>query len=499
MRNNKRKLNSVKFFLAPFLLALAACSGGRSYAPDMADGYSSAPMGRNTKPQTDTNTYLAIKENDFIKTTVANKSSFSMCTSNGAYANMAGLIERGIKPSKDAVIIEQMLNYFSYSYQLNEGESLGVFNEVSDCPWNSGHKLASVAVKAKEVTSTGNFNFVFLIDVSGSMYDEMGNVKTCFTTLIKGLSDNDRVSIVTYASGVNTVVDGASAKDKDTLIEKVNGLMASGSTNGSGGIQKAYEIASKHLINGGNNRVILATDGDFNVGISKTSDLEKFIANKRDSGIYLSVIGFGMGNYHDSTAQTLARNGNGNVFYVSNENDAKNLFVNGLSSMFEVVSKDTKTQVVFDVNQVDSYRLLGYENALLTEAEFNDSNKDAGEVLSGDVTVAMYEIVLKENADLTKSLFTTEIHFKDPKTNEDKVIKNERAIYNSNGSMDFVFQSAVVEFGLLLRDSAYKGEASYDHILDVYANNGGDYSNDENKVKFFELVTKAKQIVNQNY
>ena len=493
MKKNNRKLFSVKFFLAPFLLALGACDAN-GMCCDNVESYNYYPKSADEEIG-DTNSYLDIKENRFTKASENNKSTFSMCSSTEAYTNIKNLINNGSLPNKNSVIIEQMLNYFSYSYQLNENENLGILNEVSDCPWNSSHKLASIAVKAKEVESiSGNLNFVFLIDVSGSMSEELGNVKECFETLTKKLGDNDRVSIVTYANGVNTVLDGASAKDKDLITTKVNSLTASGGTNGSGGIQKAYEIAQKHFINGGNNRVILATDGDFNVGISNQGELEDFISSKRNTGIYLTILGFGMGNYHSSTAQTLARSGNGNVFYVNDRNEARKIFTNGIASVFEVVAKDTKTQIVFDVEQVNTYRLLGYENAMLTDEQFQDEKVDAGEVLSGDVTVAMYEIELTENADLTKSLFTSDIHYKDPKTNEDKFVKNDNAIHNSNYSADFTFQSMVVEYALVLRESKYKGDASLDHVIRMYNENSSNYTNDEDKVGFYTLLTKTKEL-----
>lgn len=503
-KNNIKKLG-VKLFLAPFLIALGACYGSDKdygeencgwYEPGMAADVDEYFIGRE-----DTNSYKEIKEKDFIKTSENDKSTFSLCSTTSAYTNIRNMVmSYNMMPDKNAIKIEQMLNYFKYSYQVNGDDDLLIFNEVSDCPWNSNHKLASIAVKAKEAKiEEGSCNFVFLIDVSGSMSEEIGLIKKSFNMLLRNVSDNDRISIVTYANGTDTVLDGASGNQKDLIKQKVDGLRASGGTYGQGGIQRAYEIASKHFIEGGNNRVILATDGDFNIGISNSNELEGFIASKRETGVYLTVLGYGMGNYHDNTAETLARNGNGNAFYIDNESTAERLFEQGISSTFEVVAKDTKTQVVFNANQVESYRLLGYENSMLTDEDFHNTEKDAGEVLSGDVTVAMYEIIPTLDVDLTDNLFTSEIHFKDPSTNEDKVVKNEVAIYSNSQSDDFVFQSLVVEYGLVLRSSEYKGNSSLDHIISRYENKAQTFNTDFDREEFYSLVKKTINIQNQNY
>ena len=498
MKTTNVKKISAKLFLAPLLCLLGGCAGGGYY--DCGEMYAPSDA-QYQEVMVDTNDYETIKENAFVDTAINNKSSFSLCSSTAAYTNIRNMIlENGYLPNKNAVNIEQMLNYFTYSYSLNEGETLGIFNEVSDCPWNSNHKLASIAVKAKDTeTVGGSMNVVFLIDVSGSMYDRLPLVQKSFNYLINNLSDNDRVSIVTYANGVNTLLDGASGKDRAKIKNKVDSLTAGGGTNGSGGIQRAYELAIKHFIEGGNNRVILATDGDFNIGISNQKDLEDFISSKRESGVYLSVLGYGMGNYHDSTAETLARHGNGNAFYIDNESEARKMFAQGLSTAFEVVAKDTKTLITFDKEQVASYRLLGYENALLTEEQFNDEKVDAGEVLSGDVTVAMYEIVLAEGANLDGDLFTSEIHYKDPKTNENKEVKNTNSALSSARSNDFNFQSMIVEYALLLRNSKYKGTASYEQILEMYNSNKSYFNDNEERATFIRLVEETKRLYQQHY
>ena len=500
---NIKKL-SVKFFLAPFLFILGACSSFAMKGEDAAcdsyandGGYYYVPQNKD-RIAADTNSYNEIREQGFIKTSENNKSSFSLCSSTGAYTNIKNMVMNyNTLPNKDAVIIEQMLNYFDYSYQTNGDETLSIFNEVSDCPWNPSHKLASIAVKGKEKdTSNKSSNYVFLIDVSGSMSDVMPIVKSSFRILVQNLGDNDRVSIVTYANGVSKVLDGANGIQKDLIISKVDSLMAGGGTNGSGGIQMAYELAAKNFIKDGNNTVILATDGDFNIGISNQKDLENFIAEKRNTGVYLSVLGFGYGNYHSSTAETLANNGNGNAFYIDNERTANKLFGHGLTNAFDVLAKDTKIQVNFDSSLVDSYRLLGYENAMLTEEDFENSQKDAGEVLSGDVTVAMYEIIENDYRDnsVSDSYFTTEIHYKDPSDDSDKVTSNQEAKYSEDKSDDFLFQSLVVEYGLVLRGSEYKGNANYKDIINAYEINANKFQNDTDRDEFYRLVKRTENI-----
>ena len=456
----------------------------------------------------DTNMYKEIIENKFIKTATENKSNFSLSSSTAAYTNIKNMIfEENCIPNKDAVLIDQMINYFDYDYKLQDGEKIGIFNEVADCPWNEDHFLASIAVKAKEIDETErkNMNVVFLIDTSGSMSSYINMMKTAFEKLTNKMSDEDRISIVTYSTQVETILDGASGKDKNRILGKINTLSAGGGTNGGRGIQKAYEIAQSNFIEDGNNIVILATDGDFNVGIKTNEELAGFISKKRDTGIYLSILGFGYGNYRFDFAETLAKNGNGNMFYISNQHEIDRLFDGNIAGALEVLAKDVKTQIVFDKNQVDSYRLIGYEHSLMSSEEFEDNKTDAGEILAGDVTVALYEIILNDEVDLNADLFTTEIRYKDPSTNKDQVMSNQNSRYSFTQSENFVFQSLVAEYGMILLDSQYKGTSNYVSIVDDYNEHKNNFLNDAKKEEFIRLVVCTKELTdninvnNRNY
>jgi Ca-activated chloride channel family protein len=302
----------------------------------------------------------------------------------------------------------------------------------------------------------------------------------------ENLTENDRISIVTYASGVRVIADGVNGTDKEKLIEAVDELSASGSTNGSGGIQKAYRIAEKNFIDGGNNRIMLVTDGDFNVGISDQASLNEFISEKRETGVYLSVLGFGMGNTKHNTMETLAQNGNGNSYYVDSLLECQKLFVEEIGAVLHTVAKDTKIQVEFNPNVVNKYRLLGYENKMMSEEEYENEETDAGEIGSGHTTIAMYEINLKE--DINEYILRTELRYKEPETEESKEIIT--SINNvSSHSDDTLFASAIVEFALILRNSKYKANASYEHLFTyIYDINLND---DFYKTDFIKLVEQA--------
>lgn len=488
-----------RLLMLPALLCMTSCM-----SPRMNDGFCDywyTTAGYNVLVQ-DTNDYNEIVENGFTDTAENNKSSFSLDTSTAAYTNIKSLVldERRL-PSTNAVMIEQMLNYFTYDYQIGENQDLAIYNEISNCPWNEDSKLVSIAVKAKEVKEEERLpmNLVFLIDVSGSMSDSIALIKSAFGALCEQLNSNDRVSIVTYANGVSTILDGAKGSDTQKIMSKVNSLRVGGGTNGSKGLQRAYSVAQKSFIAGGNNRIILATDGDFNIGISTQDELSEYISTQRDSGIYISILGFGNNNYHNSTAETIIKNGNGNMFYIHNEDEIFRLFEGGLAASLEVVAKDCKSLVTFDVNQVASYRLLGYENAMLSEEQYEDNTVDAGEICAGHVTVAMYEIKLTNNCDLSKNLFTSALHFKDPNTTEDKEVVASNALYNEIHSYDFTFQGMICEYALVLRNSKYKGTASLGHVLDLYDAFNEIYENDERKSEFYHLVEVTKLLIENRY
>ena len=441
--------------------------------------------------------YNEINEKGYSDPKTHPLSSFSLDSSSYAYSNLRRLILNNSYISKDAVVIEQMLNYFNYSYQNTTDNALSTTIELAPNPFNSANHLALISVNSKaiELNDSRN-NFVFLIDTSGSMNSEnkLGLFQESFKLLVNSVDENDTVSIVTYASGVRVVAEGVSGANKNELVEIVDELVASGSTNGSGGIQKAYELATKYFIDGGNNRVLLATDGDFNVGITKEGDLNDFISSKRQTGVYLSVLGFGIGNTKHNKMNTLAEKGNGNAYYIDSLLEAKRVFVEEMGSVLNTVAKDAKIQVEFNPECVERYRLIGYENKMLTEDEFQDSNTDAGEIGEGHTVIAIYEVTLKEN--VKDYILNTKLRYKDVNTNLEVEVTDS---INSVGVMsdDFKFATAVVEFGLLLRDSAYKGEATYEHLINMLE--AIDLSDDYHKQEFLQLVKQAQKniILNQ--
>jgi len=312
--------------------------------------------------------------------------------------------------------------------------------------------------------------------------------------LIDTLSEHDRISIVTYASGQKTILDGGSGDEKEMIKQTIRSLKAGGATYGDQGLKKAYEIAEKHFIPGGNNRVILASDGDFNVGIHTQEELQTFITGKRDTGIYLTTLGVGMGNYKDTTMETLAKYGNGGYAYIDTIEEAKKVLVDEIDKTLVTVAKDVKNKMHFNSNVVESYRLIGYENKKLTEEHFNDKTKDAGEVGSGHATMVCYELVLKQDINLdAEKIFDVQISYKEPKTNQDLTSKKEFGYLDLQSiTEDFYFVGALIEFSLVLRNSPYKGIANCQSVLDrLVADCSTSLKEDEYKQEFYHLVEQA--------
>lgn len=415
-----------------------------------------------------------IKENDFSLTSENNESTFSLDRNTASYSLMRAQIERGFRISKSSVRIEEYINYFNYDYKKPTGDdALAIGGSLFDCPWNDENKLLTIGVAAEELdfSAKKQNNLVFLLDISGSMDlpDKLPLVQQAFTMLTENLSDGDIISIVTYAGETKLRADGLRGYEKVRIANILQDLTASGYTAGASGIDMAYKAAKNHFIEGGNNRVILATDGDFNVGISSQKELEKFISEKRDEGIYLSVMGVGLGNTRDSIMESLARNGNGNYGYIDNLTEARKMLVTEMGGTLHVVAKDAKINVTFNKDNVEKYRLIGYENKMLTKEEFEDEKTDAGEIGSGHTVTAVYEIKLKNGAN--GEIANAEIRYKDPGvTSETDVNKSVKETFNSdiyteNLNDDQAFIACVTEYGLLLRDSDYKGKASFGAIL----------------------------------
>lgn len=465
-----------------------------------------------------TEEYSAVNETGYLAVATAPLSTFSADVDTASYSNIRRMIEDGYTPEdipQGAVRIEEMLNYFSYDYNLPRGgEPFGVTTVMGDCPWNEDAKLLQIGLKTQAIdfSEAPSSNLVFLLDVSGSMSDDnkLPLLQRSFALLADELTEKDRVSIVTYASGDAVVLDGVNGSEKEKIVAALDGLVAQGATNGSAGIETAYALAEKHFIEGGNNRVIIATDGDLNVGTTSESALKELVVQKKESGVYLTVLGFGMGNIKDNKMETLADCGNGNYAYIDSLGEAKKVLVEEMGATLVTVAKDVKLQVEFNPAYVKGYRLLGYENRMLAAEDFDDDKKDAGEIGAGHTVTALYEIIpvdsaqeiaqadLKYQQDGGKGVENGEwvnlkIRYKDPDQEESKLCTypvTEKA-YTQKPSEDFYFAAAVAEFGLLLRDSEYKKDASFENVRELLGK--VDTGADDYKDEFAYLVKKLQR------
>ena len=436
--------------------------------------------------------YSGIKENRFNSALNTPLSTFALEVDGASYSNVRRMINAGQFPSADAVRVEEFINYFSYDYPEPTGKDpVRITTEVGACPWNTRHKLVSIGIKAKQIPSDDlpASNFVFLIDVSGSMWGRLDMVKSSMKLLVNNMRPTDKVSIVTYASGVALKLPATPGDQKQKIRESLDALTAGGGTAGARGIQLAYETARKNFIKGGNNRVILCTDGDINVGASSPAELEKLIDNERKSGVFLTVLGYGMGNYKDNRMQTLAEKGNGNYAYIDNMQEANKVLVNEFGGTMYTVAKDVKLQVEFNPATVQSYRLVGYESRLLRDEDFNDDTVDAGEIGAGHTVTALYEVVPvgvegapgvvdplkyqpeknspKYTIGKSSELMTVKLRYKDPDGDKSKLIDGVVKGNNSrSNTTDFKFAASAAMFGQLLRDSDFKGDASYKTAAD---------------------------------
>lgn len=457
--------------------------------------------------------YAHIAENDFKSVKTNPLSTFSIDVDAASYSNMRRFITQGNNPPIDAVRIEEMINYFSYDYpQPTNEHPFSISTEVSDCPWNEKNKLVHIGLQGKkmDMSELPSSNLVFLLDVSGSMSsaNKLPLLKKSFNLLVNNLTENDRVAIVVYAGAAGLVLPSTPGNDKATIMDALNKLNAGGSTAGGAGIKLAYKIAQQNFIEGGNNRIILATDGDFNVGASSDGEMTRLIEEKRKSGVYLTCLGFGMGNYKDSKMETLADKGNGNYAYIDNIMEAKKVLVTEMGGTMFTIAKDVKLQLEFNPNKVASYKLIGYENRLLNEEDFNDDTKDAGELGAGHTVTALYEIVLKGNGSTpsidalryqennetvnatSNELLTVKFRYKKPTEEKSKLIvqhlKDKIIPYNKT-SGNFKFSAAVAEFGLLLRNSKHKASSSHQQVL-ALAKAGKGKDQNGYRAEFIRLV-----------
>lgn len=466
----------------------------------------------------DNEEYSLITENQFNNVKRRPLSTFSIDVDAASYSNIRRILTAGMLPPKDAVRIEEMINYFNYEYaQPKDQEPISITTEIGNCSWNPEHKLVKIGLKGRsiEAEKLPPNNLVFLIDVSGSMMDEnkLPLIKRSFRLLVQQLRPEDKVSIVVYAGSSGLVLSPTSGKEKELIMQKIDVLQAGGSTAGGEGIQLAYDVAKENFMKDGNNRVILATDGDFNVGVSSDAELVSLIEKKRDMGIFLTVLGFGTGNYKDSKMEGLADKGNGNFAYVDNILEAQKVFVKEMGATLNTIAKDVKLQIEFNPLHVKAYRLVGYENRLLADEDFNDDKKDAGELGSGKTVTALYEIIpakSKESVDNIDTLkyqktvsqdqialnemMTIKFRYKDPKGSESKLIVHPLLAQDETeqkSSEDFRFASSVAEFGMILRDSKFKGKANFKNILTAARESKG-IDTDGYRAEFIKLVETAE-------
>lgn len=441
--------------------------------------------------------YKDYEENPFIKTADQPISTFSVDADGGSYANMRRFLHLGQTPPKESVRIEEFINYFTFDYKEPvKDENVSLESEISNCPWNTEHHLLRLGMKGLTIPADElpNSNYVFLIDVSGSMNspDKLGVLKTGFKTLVDNLSDRDRIAIVTYAGQAGVLLESTYGDEREKIKSAIDKLGAGGSTAGAAGIITAYEIAEKNFIPNGNNRVILGSDGDFNVGPSSTEELIKLIEEKRDKGIYLTVLGVGGGNLNDYMMEQIANKGNGNYEYIDNAKQIEKVFTHEILK-FYTVAKDSKIQITFNPNKIDSYRLIGYENRKLEKEDFENDSTDAGEIGSAQTITALYELVLTDKPDEEKYA-QFDFRYKKSNETESRLITHEinsvpKEIMSSSENMRFA--TSVAGLGLLMKQSQYKGTLTKQMVLDL---GRGAISFDPNgyRKEFIELVTNWK-------
>lgn len=467
-----------------------------------------------------TEQYGSISENTFKRPLDEALSTFSVDVDRAGYSNVRRFINQGQIPPKEAIRIEEMINYFNYNYEQPKGtDPLAMHTRLTECPWNQEHQVLHIGMQAKEIAidKLPASNLVFLIDVSGSMssQNKLPLLKSSFKLLLHQLRPKDRVAIVTYAGRAGVLLKSTPASEKAAIVAAIESLGAGGSTAGEAGIKTAYSIAKQHFIKDGNNRVILASDGDFNVGISSNDGLQSLIEKERKSGVFLSVLGFGMGNYKDEYMETLADKGNGNYAYVDNIQEARKVFVHEFGGTLFTLAKDVKLQIEFNPAYVQAYRLIGYENRLLNKEDFNDDTKDAGEIGSGHVVTALYEIIpvgsksqfattvdalkyqdqMQRNKGLKNNELAT-IKFRYKKPDEDR---SQRIVTNVSPTVlrllkqdsDVQFSLAVAQFGMLLRESKYAVEGSYDQVVAMAKSARGE-DKEGYRSEFIRLVNAVK-------
>jgi Ca-activated chloride channel family protein len=473
-------------------------------------------------PDFNTEGYSTIHENGFKDVLNQPLSTFSIDVDRASYSNVRRFINMGQLPPVDAVRIEEMINYFSYKYPEPNGEHpFAVYTELSVCPWNSKHQLLHVGLKGKSMDKSElpPSNLVFLIDVSGSMSDanKLPLLKSAFQLLVRELRPEDHVAIVVYAGAAGLVLESTPGSEKDKILEAIDRLQSGGSTAGGEGLLLAYKTAEANFVEGGNNRIILATDGDFNIGVSSNAEMERIVEKEREKGVFITVLGFGMGNYKDDKMEIIADKGNGNYAYIDNIQEARKTMVSEFAGTLFTIAKDVKFQLEFNPARVKSYRLIGYENRLLNDEDFNNDKKDAGEMGAGHTVTALYELIPAGSEENTGSvdplryqansspvkpnpnaeLLTVKLRYKQPDGLTSILYENPvkgKLTEFSATSEEFRFSAAVAEFGMLLRDSEFKAGATIEQVIQIAQGSRG--TDEEGyRAEFIKLVKTADALI----
>lgn len=495
------------------LVGAASCSGGiaqhksNPHSPTVVEREGSAysapesvSYGSDVDDGSAGESYARVEENRPQETETRSVSTFSIDVDTASYANARRFLRSGHLPPVNAVRIEEMVNYFSYDYPgPTDDTPFAIHTELSQAPWADEHQILKIGVQGKRMENAAlpRRNLVFLIDVSGSMssHDKLPLLKQGFEMLVKTMREEDKVAIVVYAGAAGAVLLPTSGSDQQSIIEALDRLQSGGSTNGGQGIELAYELAEQGFEKDAINRVILASDGDFNVGVTSKEALTKLIEKKRASGIYLSVLGFGTGNLNDATMEELADKGNGNYSYIDSAMEAKKVLVDEGGSTLVTIAKDVKIQVEFNTDAVKSYRLIGYENRMLSSEDFDNDAADAGELGPGHSVTALYEIEKHENSE-AKSLVELRLRYKLPDSTESKLIVHEvdnRALGFEVASQDLRFATAVAGFGLLLKDSSHKGSLNWSRLQEMAHRAVAGHGSPQRQ-EFLELVGMAQRL-----
>lgn len=485
--------------LSGLVLDLAGCDQEEvAHSEDrreMREEHFPSPVGHSAPHEQ----YAPIDENrDETAQTV---STFAIDVDTASYSNVRRFLTMGNRPPADAVRIEELINYFDYDYpDPAEGLPFSVVQEVADCPWNAEARLVHIGLQSRAVAvdELPARNLVFLLDVSGSMNEpnKLPLLRQALRLLVESLDQDDRVAIVVYAGASGVVLDPTSGAERRTILDALDQLEAGGSTNGGRGIELAYALAQENFRAGAINRVILATDGDFNVGLTSRAKLEQLIERERESGVFLSVLGFGSGNLGDATMELLADKGNGNYAYIDSLDEARKVLVDEAGATMLTVAKDVKIQVEFDPDQVERHRLIGYENRALDARDFADDRKDAGEIGAGHAVTALYEVVLAEQAGPEAELGQLRLRFQAPQGSQSElrsfpIVDHGTPLERSTD--DFRFAAAVAEFGLLLRRSEFAADASWPQVMSLASSSLGEDPSGHRR-EFLELAGKASEL-----